>query len=138
VYCAKTYEENICILIQDKIANIKGINDGDLTGIKIPVEDMKIIEENIKKSNDDEIIGESSEKDEKDEKDDKIIESIKNKNLFKPINREKDRNVNDEKIKKLPKEKRPKGNYKNFNKREDFNIMDSHEANEIYKKFDNK
>jgi superfamily II DNA or RNA helicase len=32
VYCAGTYEEKICELIQEKLTNISGINDGDLIG----------------------------------------------------------------------------------------------------------
>lgn len=32
VFCAETYEEKICELIQDKLTNIAGINDGDLIG----------------------------------------------------------------------------------------------------------
>jgi len=38
VYCAKSYEEQICALIKKKLINISAINDGDLVGPKIQVE----------------------------------------------------------------------------------------------------
>jgi hypothetical protein len=47
VYCAKTYEEQICSTIQEKIRNINAINDGDLVLKSMVAEDLKIIEEKI-------------------------------------------------------------------------------------------
>lgn len=32
VFCAKTYEEKICSIVEQKIKNLTGINDGDLVG----------------------------------------------------------------------------------------------------------
>ena len=51
VYCAGTYEDSISALINIKLKNISGINDGDLVGDEIPVEKYKEIntEENRKK-----------------------------------------------------------------------------------------
>lgn len=37
VYCAKTYEEDICKLIKNKLRTISAINDGDLVGPQIDV-----------------------------------------------------------------------------------------------------
>lgn len=43
VYVAKTYEEEICALIKNKLKNIDGINDCDLTGPKIPKQELEEI-----------------------------------------------------------------------------------------------
>lgn len=47
VFCANTCEEDICELIQEKMTNIKGINDGDLVPVKIEKLDLEVIEENL-------------------------------------------------------------------------------------------
>jgi hypothetical protein len=36
VYCAKTYEADICKIIRRKLRNLGGINDGDLLSLNIP------------------------------------------------------------------------------------------------------
>ena len=38
IYCAKTYEEQICALIRTKLKNLSAINDGDLIGPNYPIE----------------------------------------------------------------------------------------------------
>lgn len=38
VYCAKTYEEQISRIVENKFKTLSAINDGDLAGPKIPVE----------------------------------------------------------------------------------------------------
>ena len=45
VYCAKTYEDDISKLIDDKLRNISGINDNDLTGTKIDKEKYEEIKD---------------------------------------------------------------------------------------------
>lgn len=47
VFCAGTYEETICELIQKKLTNISGINDGDLMGPKFTEEHFEEIEKNM-------------------------------------------------------------------------------------------
>lgn len=51
VFCAGTYEETICELIQKKLTNISGINDGDLMGPKFTEEHYEEIEKNMDKLN---------------------------------------------------------------------------------------
>ena len=48
VFCADTYEERICEIIQKKITNIMGINDNDLNGPNFDQEYIELIEENKK------------------------------------------------------------------------------------------
>ncbi len=49
IYCGGTYEEQICKIIDEKLKNISGINDGDLIGPKFTEESYEEIEEDIKK-----------------------------------------------------------------------------------------
>jgi len=49
VFCADTYEERICEIIQKKITNIMGINDNDLNGPNFDQEYIELIEEENKK-----------------------------------------------------------------------------------------
>jgi superfamily II DNA or RNA helicase len=51
VFVAGTYEERICELIQKKLINITGINDGDLIGPKFTDESFKEIEKDVEKIN---------------------------------------------------------------------------------------
>lgn len=51
VFVAGTYEERICELIQQKLINITGINDGDLIGPKFTDESYKEIEKDVEKIN---------------------------------------------------------------------------------------
>lgn len=48
VFCAKTYEERICELIQSKLTNISGINDGDLIGPKFDQAYIELIDNEFK------------------------------------------------------------------------------------------
>jgi hypothetical protein len=47
VFCAGTYEETICDMIQKKLTNISGINDGDLIGPKFTEEHYEEINKNM-------------------------------------------------------------------------------------------
>lgn len=40
VFVANTWEERICQIIEEKITNLHGLNDGDLTGFDVPREDI--------------------------------------------------------------------------------------------------
>lgn len=51
VYCAETYEEEICKLIEAKMINITGINDCNYLGPKMTEESFKEIESDIDKVN---------------------------------------------------------------------------------------
>ena len=51
VFCADTYEERICEIIQKKITNIMGINDNDLNGPQFDQEYIQLIEDQNKKEN---------------------------------------------------------------------------------------
>ena len=51
VFVAGTYEERICELIQKKLINITGINDGDLIGPRFTDETFKEIEKDVEKIN---------------------------------------------------------------------------------------
>ncbi|VBB18867.1 DEXDc helicase [Yasminevirus sp. GU-2018] len=51
VFCAETYEETICTLIQKKMTNISGINDRDLIGPKFTEELYEEIEKDLDKVN---------------------------------------------------------------------------------------
>lgn len=46
IYCADTYEEQICMLIQQKLTNITAINDRDLIGPEFTDENFQEIENN--------------------------------------------------------------------------------------------
>ena len=41
VYCARTYEDKLSEIIDEKIKNIDGINDRDLMGNKFAIVDLK-------------------------------------------------------------------------------------------------
>lgn len=47
VYIANSYEEDICKLIEKKLINLSGINDGDLVGPSIPIEKVNMIKDEI-------------------------------------------------------------------------------------------
>lgn len=51
IYCAETYEEEICKLIQAKMINITALNDQNFVGPAIDEESFKEIEDQIEKSN---------------------------------------------------------------------------------------
>lgn len=42
VYCAKTYEEEICRIIKEKIQNIKGINDGEINPVEFDTQNINL------------------------------------------------------------------------------------------------
>lgn len=51
VYCAGTYEEEICEMISDKLMNISGINDNDLIGTKMDLKEYEEIFDEINGKN---------------------------------------------------------------------------------------
>lgn len=51
IYIAKSYEEKICQLIEKKLINLSGINDGDLVGPNIPIEQVKLVNDLTEKKN---------------------------------------------------------------------------------------
>jgi superfamily II DNA or RNA helicase len=78
IYIAESYEEVICKKINDKLSVLSGINDGDLFGKKLDVEELKEMGE-LDKINNNIIIT----TDEVYVSDDKKITSIKKKNFVK-------------------------------------------------------
>jgi Mimiviridae putative ATP-dependent RNA helicase len=51
IYCAETYEDEICKLIQNKMINITALNDQNFLGPTISEEEFKEVEEEIKEVN---------------------------------------------------------------------------------------
>ena len=47
VYCAKTYEEQISRIVERKLKNLSGINDGDLVGPNFPVDKINEINQAV-------------------------------------------------------------------------------------------
>jgi hypothetical protein len=50
VYCSCTYEEKVAALIEEKVANISGINDDDVSGMQYDKEVIEVVENMIEDS----------------------------------------------------------------------------------------
>lgn len=85
VFCAGTCEDKICQTIQDKMTNIKAINNGDISPVKIKTDDLEIIEENVTSFNDKK--KEIEEKFKDDKETEKPIKLVKPKSVHNVINK---------------------------------------------------
>lgn len=110
VYCAGTYEERICELIQNKLTNLSAINDRDLLGPNHTEEVYKEVDKNIGK-----ILNEHG----VNQKDDNDVDTDKDtdKDINKEKNKETDTNDNADR----------RNNTKNTKKKKYKNIVDRKE-----------